>query len=65
MTKLKTHSGASKRFRRNANGRIKVRRANRNHILTKVRTKTKRHARNGEALKACDLPAAHRLLNGC
>jgi large subunit ribosomal protein L35 len=35
MPKLKTHSGASKRFKVTANGRVKHRRAFRNHILTK------------------------------
>lgn len=65
MTKLKSHRGAAKRFRRTASGKIKVRRANRNHILTKVRTKRKRHARRGEVLKACDVKAVDRMLDGC
>tara|TARA_X000000950_G_scaffold286534_1_gene395718 strand:- start:8184 stop:8375 length:192 start_codon:yes stop_codon:yes gene_type:complete len=42
--KLKTHSGASKRFKRTGNS-IKSRGANRNHILTKQSTKRKRHNR--------------------
>ena len=36
--KLKTHSGASKRFKRTASS-VKSRSANRNHILTKQSTK--------------------------
>lgn len=65
MTKLKSHRGAAKRFRRTASGKIKSRRANRNHILTKVRTKRKRHARNGAVLNACDQKLIDRLLDGC
>ncbi|HEY5357343.1 MAG TPA: 50S ribosomal protein L35 [Streptosporangiaceae bacterium] len=33
MPKMKTHSGASKRFRLTATGKIMRRRANRNHLL--------------------------------
>ena len=40
--KLKTHRGAAKRFKRTASGRIKFRRRDRNHILTKEKSKVKR-----------------------
>ena len=40
--KLKTHSGAAKRFKRSGTS-VKSRGANRNHILTKQATKRKRH----------------------
>lgn len=63
MPKLKTHSGAAKRFRRLKN-RIKVRKANRSHILTKVKTKLKRHMRGQMSIKACDKKAVDRLLDG-
>jgi large subunit ribosomal protein L35 len=33
MPKMKTHSGASKRFRLTATGKVMRRRANRNHLL--------------------------------
>jgi large subunit ribosomal protein L35 len=33
MPKMKTHSGASKRFRLTASGKVMRRRANRNHLL--------------------------------
>ena len=39
--KLKTHSGAAKRFKRTGTS-IKSRSANRNHILTKQSTKRKK-----------------------
>ena len=45
MSKLKTHSGAKKRFRVTKNGKIKRARANKSHILTKKNTKRKRRLR--------------------
>lgn len=45
MPKLKTHSGAKKRFKFTKNGRIKRDKANRSHILTKKSTKRKRNLR--------------------
>ena len=42
--KIKTHSGASKRFKKTGSS-LKRRSANRNHILTKQSTKRKRHNR--------------------
>ena len=64
MPKLKTHSGAKKRFRRAASGRIKCRRAFRNHILTKVKTKLKRHMRGQMTVRAEDAKSINRLLDG-
>lgn len=65
MPKLKSHSGASKRFRVTGNGKIKRRRAYRNHILTKKTPKQKRRLRIADnMLKSCDLPSVHRMLRG-
>jgi large subunit ribosomal protein L35 len=65
MPKLKSHSGASKRFRTTASGAIKRRRAYRNHILTKKSTKQKRHLRVASGtLKKCDARLAARMLHG-
>lgn len=65
MPKLKTHSGAHKRFRKTASGAIKRRRAYGNHILTKRPTKKKRHARvSATKLKSCDAKLASRMLHG-
>lgn len=62
MPKIKTHRGAAKRFRQSSKGRIKYRKAYRNHILTKKAPKRKAQLRsNGEA-KACDVKAIRRLL---
>ena len=51
MPKLKTHSGAAKRFKKTASGSYKYRQANRNHILTKKSTKRMRHLRSLKILK--------------
>ena len=48
--KLKTHSGASKRFKKTGTS-IKSKSANRNHILTKQSTKRKRHNRGLNKLR--------------
>ncbi|KTD25524.1 MULTISPECIES: 50S ribosomal protein L35 [Legionella] len=65
MPKLKTHSGAAKRFRKTASGRVKRRGAYRNHILTKKSPKQKRHLRvSSGALKECDARLAKRMLHG-
>ena len=45
MPKMKTKRGAAKRFTLKASGAIKNRRANRNHINTKMPTKAKRRLR--------------------
>jgi large subunit ribosomal protein L35 len=42
MPKMKTHSGAKKRFRRTANGKLRGRRAYSSHILEKKSPKRKR-----------------------
>jgi large subunit ribosomal protein L35 len=45
MPKMKTKSGAAKRFKISASGRIKRSQAFKRHILTKKTTKAKRHLR--------------------
>lgn len=62
MPKMKSNSGAKKRFRFTASGKVKCKRAFRNHILTKKSTKRKRHMRRRSVLKAPDEVQAHRLL---
>ena len=65
MPKLKTHSGAAKRFRKTASGAIKRRGAYRNHILTKKKPKQKRQLRVSSCtLKPCDAKLASRMLHG-
>lgn len=43
MPKQKTHSGAKKRFKLTASGKIKRKKAFKSHILTKKSRKTKRN----------------------
>jgi large subunit ribosomal protein L35 len=43
MPKLKTHSGASKRFKKTGTGKVKRGHAFARHILTTKTTKKKRH----------------------
>ena len=45
MPKMKTNSGAKKRFRTTASGKIRRNRKNRRHILTKKAPKRKRQLR--------------------
>lgn len=45
MPKMKTHRGAAKRFKLTKSGRVKYRKGNRSHILTKKSSKRKRHLR--------------------
>ncbi|MGI6701542.1 MAG: 50S ribosomal protein L35 [Christensenellales bacterium] len=47
MPKMKSHSGAKKRFKLTASGKIKRSKAGKNHILTKKSTKRKRGLRQG------------------
>jgi large subunit ribosomal protein L35 len=42
MSKMKTHSGAKKRFKVTGSGKILRRKINRNHILEKKTSKRKR-----------------------
>jgi large subunit ribosomal protein L35 len=62
MPKMKTHSGASKRFRLTGTGKVMRRRANRNHLLEhKSSTRTRRLA--GEVVLAkADTKKMKRLL---
>ena len=46
MYKVKTHSGAKKRFRKGKNGLIKASRPFRRHLLTKKSAKRKRGLRS-------------------
>ncbi|GHV05499.1 50S ribosomal protein L35 [Clostridia bacterium] len=47
MPKIKTHSGAKKRFKLTASGKVKRRHAFKSHILNKKTTKRKRTLRQG------------------
>jgi large subunit ribosomal protein L35 len=61
MPKLKTSSGAAKRFKKTAKG-YKHRQSFRNHILTKKSTKRKRQLRKLKDIAPADVPLIRRLL---
>lgn len=61
MPKMKSNSGASKRFKRTANG-IKRKSAFKSHILTKMTTKRKRQLRGTSQVTASDRPLVERML---
>ena len=61
MPKLKSNSGAAKRFKKRGSG-YKHRQSFRNHILTKKPTKRKRHLRGMKAIAAADTPLVKRML---
>ncbi|MBL6689628.1 MAG: 50S ribosomal protein L35 [Pseudomonadales bacterium] len=61
MPKMKTQSGAAKRFKKTAKG-YKHRQSFRSHILTKKSAKRKRHLRNMKDIAAADVPLIKRLL---
>ena len=59
--KLKSHSGAAKRFKKTATS-VKSRSANKNHILTKQTTKRKRHNRGLNKVSGTTLKMAKKLI---
>ena len=61
MSKLKNHSSAKKRFKTPGSGR-KMRSAGSNHILSKHKTKKKRHARGTSNLQGANLKVVNKLL---
>jgi large subunit ribosomal protein L35 len=61
MPKIKTKSGAAKRFKKTAGG-IKHRQSHRAHILTKKSTKRKRHLRANLMVHASDQATLKRML---
>lgn len=63
MPKQKTHSGAKKRFKKSASGRIKFRAAGSSHNFTKDSAKKKRQRHSpGQYLAPCDEKAVNRML---
>jgi large subunit ribosomal protein L35 len=64
MPKMKTHSGAKKRFRKTATGKLRGRRAYSSHILEKKSPKRKRDFGRPMTLKEPDAKRATKLLGG-
>ena len=62
MPKLKTHSGAKKRFNLTKTGKVKRASANKSHILTKKDTKRKRGLRQAAYADATNVSAIKRMI---
>lgn len=63
MPKMKTNSGAKKRFRLTGSGRVRRKKAFTSHILTKKSPKRKRNLRQSTLAHKADEPRMKRLLN--
>ncbi|MDQ6965000.1 MAG: 50S ribosomal protein L35 [Mariprofundales bacterium] len=64
MPKMKTNSGAAKRFTKTGSGKWKRNNAFANHILTKKSPKRKRNMRGTELVAKSDVKALNRLVPG-
>ena len=62
MPKMKTHSGAKKRFKLTASGKVKRKGANRNHIQAKKDQKVKKHQAGVLYVNEADEPRVKRML---
>jgi large subunit ribosomal protein L35 len=62
MPKMKTHSGAKKRFKLTAKGKVRGRHAFTSHILEKKSPKRKRHLGNAVILEPDDTKRVKKLL---
>ena len=62
MPKMKTHSGAAKRFKQTGSGKFRRNRAYGSHILTKKSAKRKRLAKQTATVEACHNKALKDLL---
>jgi large subunit ribosomal protein L35 len=64
MPKMKTNRAAAKRLKRTGTGKLRRRRANKSHILTKKTTKRKRRLRKPTLVDRADEKRMKRLLPG-
>ncbi len=62
MPKLKTHSGATKRFKKTGTGKIKRGHAFARHILTSKQTKRKRQLDRDVMVDPADAPKIKRMI---
>jgi large subunit ribosomal protein L35 len=62
MPKIKTHSGAKKRFSLTKNGKVKRAHAFRSHILNKKTTKRKRNLRKAAMADVTNTAQVKRLI---
>ncbi|HUZ05773.1 MAG TPA: 50S ribosomal protein L35 [Acidobacteriaceae bacterium] len=62
MPKLKTHSGAAKRFKKTGTGKIKRGQATMRHLLTAKTTKVKRHLASSALVSKADHAKISRMI---
>ena len=62
MPKLKTHSGAAKRFKKTGTGKVKRGHAFARHILTTKTTKKKRHLDKDVMMDKANVPKIKRMI---
>ncbi len=62
MPKIKSNSGAAKRFKRTASGGFKRAQSHKRHILTKKSTKRKRQLRSILQVNAADTASVRQML---
>jgi large subunit ribosomal protein L35 len=62
MPKLKTHSGAAKRFKKTATGKVKRGHSHLRHILTSKDTKRKGKLRQSVLVSDADTPKVKRMI---
>ena len=63
MPKMKTKSGAKKRFKLTGTGKVKRKHAFKSHILTKKETKQKRNLNHDTLVHESDVPRVKKMLN--
>jgi large subunit ribosomal protein L35 len=62
MPKIKSNSGAAKRFKKTGSGKFKRSKSHLRHILTKKSTKRKRHLRKQTTATPADAKLIQRML---
>jgi large subunit ribosomal protein L35 len=62
MPKMKTHRGAAKRFKITGTGKLKRRKAFKNHILEKKPSKRTRRLNRTEIVSPADAPRIKKML---
>jgi large subunit ribosomal protein L35 len=62
MPKMKTKSGAAKRFKKTGSGRFKCKQAYLRHILTKKSTKRKRQLRSPNMVHESDIKSVVQMM---
>lgn len=64
MPKMKSHSGANKRFKQLKSGKIKRKQKGKRHILSKRSSKVKRQLTRTEYVHKSDVDRVSRMLRG-